>query len=238
MSGQGPDRMLRYRPQTALERLLDRLSRLPGYPGQVARRKLSRRYAPRAVADFEARLAAVGPGDVLVDLGANVGEFTERLAKTGATVHAWEPDPFAFQNLSRRCADWPNVILHNAAVGARAGRLRLGRSADFNKDPLVHTTSSSIYFNGSTAEGIEVDVVSFADAMARCGGRPKIVKMDIEGAEFGILEEIFRAPAAQNFDALYVETHERLDPSKIPLIDRLRAEAEAIPHPVINLYWP
>lgn len=231
--------MVTYRPETPMQRWLDALRHLPGPVGRAARRKLSRRYGPRAVADFEARMASVGAGDVLVDMGANVGDFTARLAATGATVHAWEPDPYAFDRLKARFADAPNVHLHNAAVAARAGRLRLARKAGFDTDPEKHSTASSIVFNGAGAsDGIEVEVVSFADALARCGGRAKIVKMDIEGAEFDILEDIFRAPQDWAFDVLYVETHERQAIDKIPLIDALRQKAEGIARPVINLYWP
>lgn len=230
--------MVTYRPETLLQRVLDRLRHLPGPVGLSARRKLARRYGPRAVADFDARMASVGPEDVLVDMGANVGDFTERLAATGATVHAWEPDPFAYERLVARFAGRANVHLHNAAVAARAGRLRLARKAGFDTDPERHSTASLIYFGDQGTDGVDVEVVSFADALARCGGRARIVKMDIEGAEFDILEDVFRDPSAWPFDVLYVETHERLDPSKIALIDALRARAETLARPVINLYWP
>jgi FkbM family methyltransferase len=230
--------MVTYRPETAMQRWLDALRHLPGPVGRAARRKLARRYGPRAVADFEARMATVGAGDILVDMGANVGDFTERLAATGATVHAWEPDPYAFERLKQRFAGHANVQLHNAAVAAQAGRLRLARKAGFDTDPARHSTASSIVFGDAGKDGIEVEVVSFADALAACGGRAKIVKMDIEGAEFDILTEVFREPQAWPFDVLYVETHERQAIDRIPLIDSLRARAETIAHPVINLYWP
>ena len=49
---------------------------------------------------------------------------------------------------------------------------------------------------------------------------------------------MFAPPEACPAEALFVETHEMLDHAKIPLIDRLRAEAEHLARPVVNLYWP
>lgn len=231
--------MVIYRPETPLQKVLHALRNVPGYVGLSARRKLARRYGKRAVADFDTRLRHIGPGDAVVDMGANVGFFTARLAATGAEVHAWEPDPYAFDKLQSRFSGVGNVNLHNAAVAQRPGRLRLARKAAFDRDPGRHSTASSIYFSPeSGGESIEVDVVSFDEALARCKAPVKLVKMDIEGAEFDILKSIFADPARCPVEALYVETHEMLDPAKIPLIDRLRAEAESLPRPVVNLYWP
>ncbi|OYU18360.1 MAG: FkbM family methyltransferase [Rhodobacteraceae bacterium PARR1] len=231
--------MVIYRPETALQQVLHALRNVPGFVGLSARRKLARRYGKRAVADFDTRLRQIGPGDAVVDVGANVGLFTARLADTGAEVHAWEPDPYAFDRLTNRFSGVANVHLHNAAVAQRPGRLRLARKAAFNRDPGRYSTASSIYFAPEVGgDSIEVDVVAFDEALARCKAPVKLVKMDIEGAEFDILTSIFADPAACPAEALYVETHEMLDPAKIPLIDRLRAEAESLPRPVVNLYWP
>ena len=52
--------------------------------------------------DSQAVRAGIEGCDVVFDCGANVGDVTAPLAATGATVHAFEPDPFAFGQLSRR----------------------------------------------------------------------------------------------------------------------------------------
>ena len=41
------------------------------------------------------------PEDTVVDCGANVGDVAEPLAETGAALHAFEPDPFAFGKLAK-----------------------------------------------------------------------------------------------------------------------------------------
>ena len=44
-----------------------------------------------------------------MDCGANVGDITVFLAKTGAEDVALEPNPVAFAQLERRCAGYSNV---------------------------------------------------------------------------------------------------------------------------------
>ena len=41
----------------------------------------------------------LGRGDLAIDCGANVGHVTAALARTGAEVHAFEPNPQAFSAL-------------------------------------------------------------------------------------------------------------------------------------------
>jgi hypothetical protein len=48
---------------------------------------------------FDCAVRRLRPGDVVVDCGANIGLITLRLAARGATVHAFEPDPYSFGRL-------------------------------------------------------------------------------------------------------------------------------------------
>ncbi len=45
---------------------------------------------------FAQVLADTHAGDLCIDLGANIGEITCRLAATGSDVISFEPDPGAF----------------------------------------------------------------------------------------------------------------------------------------------
>lgn len=70
------------------------------------------------------------PGDVAVDIGANVGSVALCLAKTvgpGGTVHAFEPQRQIFQYLSGNAGlnGYTNLRCINAAVGAENGTIAL-----------------------------------------------------------------------------------------------------------------
>jgi FkbM family methyltransferase len=230
-----------YAPQTLYQRLLDVAKDQHNFIGRKARRSMMHQYGPRALADFEARLAGIGPQDVCLDLGANLGVFTEKLARTGATVHAYEPDPYAYDIAHKRVGHLPNVILHNEAVAMTGGVLPMRRSVKFDRKPAAATGSSTIVFNDPKkfkADTFDVTVRAFRDVIAGIGRPVAIVKMDIEGAEFDILRDVFAHPGDFDVGAIYCETHERSVYAEFAEIDRMRRASETLLRPHINLYWP
>ena len=68
-------------------------------------------------------LSLVRRGDIVMDIGANVGYFTELfsdLVGPRGQVHAFEPLPSTFEQLSRNLAKFPphkNVLLNCVALG-------------------------------------------------------------------------------------------------------------------------
>lgn len=159
--------------------------------------------------------AMLRPGDLAIDLGANMGVVTDVLARTGADVIAFEPDPWAFSKLTERFAETPNVQLMNAAVGVGAGTVRLMRAANFESNPLGASVKSTILNGGrqiDEGQAIDVPLIDFpAFLTEQLGKRDEIafVKMDIEGAELDILEAMDRDGLFARVRVLVAETHER-----------------------------
>ena len=62
----------------------------------------------------------LGRRDVVFDVGANVGDFTECVLayQPWAVVHAFEPLPAAFANLHRKFADYPDIYCNETALGS------------------------------------------------------------------------------------------------------------------------
>jgi len=216
--------------------------KLPGRVGYMCNRKLKRRLCARMGASFDEVLADTRAGDLCLDLGANQGEFTKRMAATGADIIAFEPDSVAFAALEANCAGLDNVTLNKKAVSTEDTQLVLRRTKNWaEEDALAHTVSSSIIHDndgmseelGETVEG--VDLIRMIKELDR---DIRIIKMDIEGAEWGILERLLDDPVLDRIDTLFVETHERWDPARcIPLFEQLQDRAEAMDRPYINLYW-
>lgn len=54
------------------------------------------------------------PGDVVIDCGANIGEFTQHCLLAGANCLSFEPDPVEFAALKRNCGSkatiYPNAL--------------------------------------------------------------------------------------------------------------------------------
>lgn len=184
------------------------------------------------------------PGDLAVDLGANMGVVTAQLAATGADVVAFEPDPVTFEKLQARFADAPNVTLVHAAVGVGSGTVRLMRADNFAENPEGASVKSTILDGGRRIDAensVEVDLIDFPgwvrDQVA-ARGQIAFIKMDIEGAELEILEAMDAQGLFADIRGLVAETHER---KFRDLKDRYKAIRAAIaehePSGKINLDW-
>lgn len=228
--------------QGSFERAMALCSRLPGTLGYIARRKLKRRHCNRAQDTFSEVLADTGVGDLCLDLGANVGEFSRRMADTGADVISFEPDPGAFPVLKKAVGDLPNVTLIQKAVGHANDTLMLHRSNKWDAgNPGAHTKSSSLVNKGDAPDastGVMVDVVNIIEFIESLDRDVRLIKMDIEGAEWEIMNRLVDHPVLARIDCIFVETHERVNPAKyVPMFDALQARAETLSKPYINLYW-
>lgn len=194
----------------------------------------------RARAAFDRAARALRPGDVAIDCGANVGRYTEILARSGCIVHAFEPDPVAFAELFVRFADRSNVTLHQAAVGVAEGEATLYRVKDFDADPLARTVSSSLVAakdNADVAAGLavrQIDLLRFIDALPSVA----ILKLDIEGAEAALLERLLETGRLARIGAVFVETHEGKIADLEERIEALRASVSAAGlSGSVNLDW-
>lgn len=188
--------------------------------------------------------AMLKPGDLVMDLGANMGVVTQSLAATGADVIAYEPDPFAFATLQQKFADFPNVTLVNAAVGVGAGTVRLMRADNFGENPQGASVKSTILEGGRRIDAenaIDVPLVDFPSLVQEtvlARGEIAFVKMDIEGAELEILERMVSDALFTNIRCLVAETHERKFKDLRERYKALRdAVAEHYPSGKINLDW-
>ena len=193
-----------------------------------------------AFSAFDACLANLGPGKLAIDLGANVGLFTERLAKTGADVIAFEPDPHAAQLLFQRLSPFSNVRMIAAAAGAEAGSFQLYRHRNFDAAPDRRTTSSSLIAskrNIDSAKSLTVEVIDFTAFVRDLNRDVALLKIDIEGAEVALLEQLLADPCSARIDAIFVETHERILPDLAARTAALKAVALGRAKPVINWDW-
>lgn len=117
----------------------------------------------------------------VLDIGANIGYFTLILARQAKQVHAFEPEPRNFQILQKNVETngLKNVTLYNAAVAETAGTCTL-HLCDTNRG--MHRIYESHWCNEGTVDvqKIKIDDMNFE--------RIDLVKIDVEGAELGVLK--------------------------------------------------
>ena len=230
------------KPRGLFETAMSVGQHLPGTLVHICNRKLKRRLCRRVDDTFSAVIADTGPGDLCVDLGANVGVISARFHATGADVISFEPDPVAFAELSARFARDDRITLVNKAASVEDTQMLLRRStpADSAKAVAQSVESSIIRAGGrmDNENAVMVDVVDIVAFLTDLDRDIRILKMDIEGAEWDTLQRLMQAPVLQRIDCIFVETHERFEPARlIPIFNDLQARAVQMDRPYINLYW-
>jgi FkbM family methyltransferase len=130
------------------------------------------------------------PGDLFVDVGANVGSYTILAsAVTGANTIALEPDPGTVESLRRNVEAngvSDRVTIVEAAAGAMVGTMRFTVGLD-----TVNHIAGSDDLNTRDVR------VTTLDALLR-DSNPVLVKMDVEGFEADVVrgaKAVFRKPS-------------------------------------------
>lgn len=157
-------------------------------------------YEARYDAGFAAGLR---PGDVVWDVGANVGHYTrsfaERVGPAG-TVVAFEPSPTNFARLRAATAACPNVALKNVGLGSRDGRLHFEQGAD--------DLGATSRVTGESSGGLVVDIRSAASLLAAHEAPPpNAVKIDVEGHEYEVLAGMGELLADPTLRLVGIEVH-------------------------------
>lgn len=181
-------------------------------------------------------MRGIARSDTVIDCGANIGVYTEMLARKGATVHAFEPHPEAFRELQSRTSKFRNVHCHNQAVSNANGHMRLYLKAD---DKSIGATQSASLMpqkdNISIVDFVDVEVIRLSEFVQTIGA-VRFLKMDIEGAEYLVLPDLIQTGAYRNIESIHVETHER-SPGLRPLHDDLLAMLRSYQVKNIDLGW-
>lgn len=160
---------------------------------------------PAVEASVQARceeILAAGRTPVIVDAGAYVGASVLWFGSKFPQAHivAIEPDPDSFALLERNLARTGRTTPLNAAVGSRAGQVRMVRSS------------------GSWANQVErcdsgIRIITMNEAFATIAdGEPLMAKINIEGFE----EDVFSGNLQwlDRISILYLEPHDWLYPGR------------------------
>jgi FkbM family methyltransferase len=157
-------------------------------------------------------------GDCVVDLGANLGVISQYFLKKGATVHAYEPNP-ACVRILQRLAAFPKFRLFNSAVGPVSGKAHLYTAAGYNSAPLKYIEGVTLVSDkaGYVRSETIVECVT-VDDVVKVAGHIKLMKVDIEGGEYAIYNDILRN--MDQIDYIVMESHEGI-PGKKEVHDRM-----------------
>src|SRR5262249_14672098 len=166
-------------------------------------------YEPEVRDQMRRRLT---PGDVAVDVGANVGWHTLLMATLvgpSGRVYAFEPNASTRERLVRavEANQLVNVVIDPRAVSDRPG------AAAFEAPPAGHVWDGTGRLGNGAAPGTpRVDRVTLDAFVAEAGiGRLSLVKIDVEGWELPVLRgargvlDALRPAILFEYDPAYIQ---------------------------------
>ena len=137
----------------------------------------------------------INRGDIVFDVGANVGELTllfSRFADTSGQVHSFEPTPSTFEKLTTliKTANKTNVTLNNLAISDKPGFVNFNiyeeQLSAFNtmaerplEDYGIHVARPKTY----SIPSMSIDEYCAEQTIFKID----LLKMDVEGAELNVL---------------------------------------------------
>ena len=147
---------------------------------------------------------------LILDLGANRGDFSKWALDQGATVIAFEPDKDAYLQLIKRLNKFENFFPLNSAVSNKTGLGKFYFHKNKKIDPIGFSISSSLLENKPNIDNSFFNSVLCIDLEVLIKELPiKLIKIDIEGAEALIWPTIKQN--YQNIEYLLLEIHKTID---------------------------
>ena len=164
-------------------------------------------------------------GKTVLDLGANIGGFARMALQKGAKqVIALEPCPHNFQLLEINAPDSNNI---NAAVCEEDSKEVVFHYASSKRNSVSSSTKRR-----RNASGVTISVPGFSFKGLLEKYRPEILKIDIEGKEYDILDSIEKIP--DFVEIVGIEFHNTRKPySEYPVKFFPESTWKKVEHPIL-----
>lgn len=133
-----------------------------------------------------------GPGELVFDVGANLGNRTRLFLGLGARVVAFEPQQKCADLLERAFARDPAFTLVRKALASAEGESQMYISAAHTVSTLsqdwVRDTTDTGRFEGVTWDKRQDVAMTTLDKVIDTYGVPVFIKIDVEGFEYEVLK--------------------------------------------------
>lgn len=153
----------------------------------------------------------INTGNLVFDIGANVGDKTDLFLKLGAKVVAVEPQESCWRVLKRRFNK--NVYIEPVALAGKRGSETLfvdssTTISSVSKDWIKAVKQSGRFSSHKWAYKLPVQTTTLDNLIDKYG-QPAFCKIDVEGAEFDVLQGLSRPIKVISFEFV----SERIEPS-------------------------
>lgn len=132
--------------------------------------------------------------DTILDIGANVGQAAINFCTLfpTATVHSFEPIPDCFAKLKRVATAFPNLSVHNFALGNETGQIDFHQNAYSPASSILPMSDEHIKSYPKTTESsiINVPIRRLDDCAVELNlsdSSRMLVKIDVQGYEKNVI---------------------------------------------------
>jgi FkbM family methyltransferase len=158
-----------------------------------------------AIADNRQLLheADIDSNSIVLDAGAYTGEWAQEiLERYNPTIHAFEPDPRNYKKLEQRAREQSRIIPYQYGLGDKNETVRM----------TLEMLGSSMFSDTSGKKGVpwaEVEIRDIAETWKSLAlERVDLMKINIEGAEFPLLERMIAVDLLKKVDCFMIQFHE------------------------------
>lgn len=157
----------------------------------------------------------IGRGDILLDIGANIGYYVlieASLVGENGKIYAIEPSPDNIKLLKKNVEEnnYSDLVeVYPMAVASKKGRLELFVSSKSNLNTTFKESKLIVEGRISYDKTIEVEGIT-VDEFLRDKEAPTFIRMDIEGGEVEVIEGMEETLQSEEFRKLFVEIHPHL----------------------------
>jgi FkbM family methyltransferase len=157
----------------------------------------------------------VSKSNLIFDIGAHIGSITiifrENVGQEGE-IHAFEPNPESYEMMldTVKQNEFTNIEMHHCAVSDSEGKVKISKNAG-------NTGKSSI--KRDAEEVTEVDSIPAVKIFNQVEGTVDWLKIDIEGAELEVLQNLDHNDKLSQVSNIILELHpELLEESELKII--------------------
>ncbi len=165
--------------------------------------------------DSEIRLAKflinqLDPGDTFIDVGAHYGYFSllaSKLVGSSGNVFSFEASPTTYRIFEKNAKRTDNILSHNLAVSDSNEQLK------FYEFPNLYSEYNSLdveqfknekWFSEYKPKEVNVKSIMLDDFLSDKKSNPKIIKIDVEGAELKVIKG-FKKHLLENTPLIVIE---------------------------------
>ena len=181
--------------------------------GQVGYQLIRKAEAPSWLHTFSVQARLLKASEpVIFDIGAHVGGIAKiyRQRFPLASIYCFEPFPKSFQLLSKTVENDPRTSCYQTAVSEKKGTATLNANLSSATNSLLATDGRGASFWGEglldTTSQLKVSTTTVDVFCLEAGiSHIDILKMDVQGAEFSVLEGAKDMLKSQRISIIYTE---------------------------------